>query len=182
MSYYWDVCDKTIKLKSKSKQFKSNFHKEFANCQLIKISIENPSINNVDEIFYAYVIEHIKNYEYYLTKCEFILIFIDNQFCPYVTSELYSNKTMCYRYNFLENVFNDFKDKGYKFNHIAEMNIITIASKLDMSYDFYIKHNVHAVERKLILMINKDKTLVNKLNRNWTHHLIRNYSHVPFNN
>ena len=71
---------------------------------------------------------------------------------------------------------------SYNLNHIAEMNIITIANKMDMSYDFYIKHNMDAVERKLILMINKDKTLISKLSRNWRHQLFKNYSHVPFNN
>ena len=49
---------------------------------------------------------------------------------------------MCYRYKLLENVINDFKNKGYNFNHIAEMNFITIANKGDMSYDFFIKHNM----------------------------------------
>ena len=52
-------------------------------------------------------------------KCEFILVFNDNQFCQYVTSELYSNKTKCSWYNFLENVISDFKDEGYKFNDIV---------------------------------------------------------------
>ena len=40
------------------------------------------------------------------------------------------------------------------------MKIITISNKMDMSYDFYIKHNAHAVERKLIKMINKEETLL----------------------
>ena len=38
------------------------------------------------------------------------------------------------------------------------MHIITIAKKMDMSYDFYIKHNMHnmhSVEWKLNAMINK---------------------------
>ena len=72
-------------------------------------------------------------------KFEFILVFNDNQYCPYVTSELYSNKRMCYWYKFLENVIGDFKNKGYNFNHRAEMNIITIANTMDMLYLFYIK-------------------------------------------
>ena len=38
-----------------------------------------------------------------------------------------------------------------------------------MSYDFYIKHNMHAVEWKLIAMINKNKKLINKFDRNWRH-------------
>ena len=35
------------------------------------------------------------------------------------------------------------------------MNIITIANKLDISYDFYIRRNMHAVEWKLNAMIYK---------------------------
>ena len=79
-------------------------------------------------------------------KCEFKLVFNDNKFCPYVTYQLYSIKTMSFCYKFLENVTNDFEDKGYNFNHLAEMNIITIGIKLDMSNDFYIKRKMHAVD------------------------------------
>ena len=61
--------------------------------------------------------------------------------------------------NFSE-VIDDFKIKVYTFNHIAETNIITIANKLDMSYDFYIKHNMHTVERKINTVINKNKNLI----------------------
>ena len=55
---------------------------------------------------------------------------------------------MAFWRNFLKNVIREFKDKGCNFNHIEEMNIITIGIKMDMSYDLYIKHNMHAVERK----------------------------------
>ena len=61
-------------------------------------------------------------------------------------SKLSDYKAVCFWRNFPEKVINDFKNKGYNFNHNTEMNIITIAKKLDMSYDFYIKHNMHAVE------------------------------------
>ena len=47
------------------------------------------------------------------------------------------------------------------------MNIITISNKMVMCYDFYFKHNMHAVEWKLNAMINKDKNLFNKFDRNW---------------
>ena len=62
------------------------------------------------------------------------------------------------------------------------MNIITMANKMDMSYDFYIKHNRHAVQWKLITMINKNETLINKINRNWRHPLARKFIHVPILN
>ena len=47
---------------------------------------------------------------------------------------------------FLENVIDVHANAGYFFNKIAEMQIITVADNLDMSYDFYTKHNMHAVE------------------------------------
>ena len=75
---------------------------------------------------------------------------------------------------FLKKVIDHFRDKGHNFNHIAEIRI-TIANKMDMSYDFYIKHNMHAVEWKLIAMISKDKKSIRKLDRNWRHPLNRKF-------
>ena len=74
---------------------------------------------------------------------------------------------MCSWHKFLVEVTDDFKNEGYQLNHIAEMNNITIANKLDMSYGFYIRHNMHAVERKLNALINENKNLINKLDRIW---------------
>ena len=51
-----------------------------------------------------------------------------------------------------------------------------------MSYDFYIRHNMHAVEWKLIAMINRNERLINKLNRIWRHPLIKKVEHVPISN
>ena len=33
---------------------------------------------------------------------------------------------------FFKNVIDDFKNKGYNLNHFEEMNIITLANKMDM--------------------------------------------------
>ena len=70
---------------------------------------------------------------------------------------------------FLEKVIDEFKDKGYSFYHIAEMQIITIAHKKYMTNDFYIKPNMCSVEWKLNDKINKNKSLINKVDRNWRH-------------
>ena len=48
-----------------------------------------------------------------------------------------------------------------------------------MSYDFYIKYNVHAVEWRMNAMINKTENLINKLDRSKSQPLIRKVSHVP---
>ena len=64
-------------------------------------------------------------------------------------------------------MIDDFTEKGYTFSHVAEMHIITIADKKNMSYVFYMKHNMHAVEWRLNAIINKSKSLINKFPRNW---------------
>ena len=95
-------------------------------------------------------------------KSEYILVFHKYQFWLYVTFKFSDKKTMIPWKNFLKKVVDDFKDEGYKFNHIAEIHINTIANKMDMSYDFFFKHNMQAVEWKLNAMINENKSLINK--------------------
>ena len=96
-------------------------------------------------------------------------MFIDYECSPYVTSKLPDNKTMILWKNFLEKVIDSFKDKGCTFNHIAEMHNITIFNKLDLSYDFNIKQKLCALEWKVNAMFNKNKSLINKFDRNWKH-------------
>ena len=55
------------------------------------------------------------------------------------------------------------------------MHIKTIAKKLDMTFDFYVKNNMSALEWKLNAMINKNKSLINKFIRNWRHPLNRKF-------
>ena len=141
----------------------------------MELTIETPDINNVDEVFHAYIIQHNKEYEYYFTKCQFILVFNDNQYSTYVKPNLFDDKTLISWQNFLEKVIDDFKNKGYNFNQIEEMNSITIACKMNMSYDFYIKHIMHAVEWKLNAMINKNKKLINFFNRIFRHPFYRKF-------
>ena len=55
------------------------------------------------------------------------------------------------------------------------MNIIIVCNKEDMTYDFYVKYIMHAVEWKLNQLINKDKNLMNKLPATLVHPLSRKY-------
>ena len=77
-----------------------------------------------------YIIEHNKEFDSYLKKCEFILVFNDYQFRPHVTCKYSDKKTMIPWKIFLMEVIDDFKDKGYNFSHIAEMHIITIMKSI----------------------------------------------------
>ena len=55
------------------------------------------------------------------------------------------------------------------------MNVITMVDKRDRTYDFYIKHNMHAVERKGNGMPDKGDTLINKFDQKWRHPLNRKF-------
>ena len=59
---------------------------------------------------------------------------------------------------FLENAINFLLIKDISFDHIAKMNINTIANKMDLAYDFYNKHNMCAVDWKL-KALNKKNTI-----------------------
>ena len=58
----------------------------------MELTIENPDINNVDEVFYAYIIQHNEELDYYPNKCHFNKIFNDNQSSTYVKSNLFDKK------------------------------------------------------------------------------------------
>ena len=49
------------------------------------------------------------------------------------------------------------------------MDIITLAHKRDMNYDFYLKHNMSALEWRINQLINKEKNLINKFPCGWRH-------------
>ena len=101
MDYYCEVCDKFVKPTSKYKPFKSNVHKEFNKGEYMELILENPDINNVNDVLYAYIIQHNKEYEYYHIKCNFILVFNVNQFSEKVTSNFFDSETMNSWQNFL---------------------------------------------------------------------------------
>ena len=71
---------------------------------------------------------------------------------------------MCFWQKFLENAIDDLKNKGYNFNHLAEINIITIVNKMDMSHDFYITHKMCSLYWKLNKKLSKNPKLTNNLN------------------
>ena len=173
MDFLCEVCYNYINNKSKYMRVKSKSHKNFGKCEHIVLFMKNIDVKNVDEAFYLHIIEHNKKFDYYLVKCQFILVFLNYEYSPYIMSKLSNNKTMKSWKKFLGKVIEDFKDKGYNFNQIPEMHIVTIANKLDMTYDFYVKHIICAFEWKVKAMINKRKTLINKLNHNRRHPLNR---------
>ena len=82
MDYYCDLCDIFIRPKSKYKHSKSTSHKEFDNCNHIKLTKASININDVYQPFYEYIMEQNTKFDYYLVKSEFKLVFNDLEYCP----------------------------------------------------------------------------------------------------
>ena len=146
MNYYCEICLKCIKKKNKTSQLKSKCHKEFEKYKHIILSLKNVDIKDVDEIIYLYMKDHNKKFNDYLIKGEFKLVFKDKHDCKNETTGVTDNKTFISRSNFLREAFTDLKEEGYDFSHIAEMDIKKLAHKRDLTYEFYLKHNVPAFE------------------------------------
>ena len=97
-------------------------------------------------------------------------------------TDMINNTTIISWSNYLRDAIDSLKKEGYHLNHIAEMDVITLAQKRDMTYDFYLKHNMSSFEWKLNAMINKDKNLINKLPKNWSHPVNTKFNKYRNNN
>ena len=163
MRYHCNICLLDIKKKSKHSHLKSKGHKEFEKYKHIILSFKNVDIKDVDEILYLYVKDYNKKYIHYFLKGQFKLVF-NNQDCKYLMADMINNTTNVSWSKYIREAI-----EGCDFSHIAEMDIITLAHKRDMTYDFYLKHNMPAFEWKLKSKINKDKNLINNFPKDWRH-------------
>ena len=168
MRYYRNICLLDIKKKSKYSHIKSKPHKEFERYKHIIASFKNVNIKDVHEILFLYVKDYNKKFTQYFSKGQFKLDF-NNHDCKYLMTDMIHNATNVSWSNYLRDVISNLKEEGYDFSHITEMDTITLAHKRDMTYDHYLKHNISAFEWKLHAMINKDKNLIKKFQKNWRH-------------
>ena len=167
MRNYCEICLKDVKQKNESSHIKSNSHKEFEKYKHKLLSMKNVDIKDVDGLLYFYMKDHNSKFNHYLLKGQFEIVFNINQDCKYLMTDMINNTTNLSWSNRFREATDILKAEGYYFSHIAEIDIITLAKKRDMTYDFYLKHNMPAIEWKLNAMINKDKTLINHFPQNW---------------
>ena len=130
------------------------------------MSLKNVDIKDVDEILYFYLKDHNKKFNHYLLKGEFKLVFNNNQDCKHLITCMNNITTIVSWSDFLREAIDSLKEERYDFIYIAEMDIIPLAQKRDLTYDFYLKHNMTPFEWKREAMIDKDKNLTNKLPQN----------------
>ena len=158
MHFYCNICDKEVKTDLKR-------HRVCGKLGQTQ-TINNPKLSDLNRIFYDYVLNHYKKYEFYTNEVVF-----KNEF---ETIEFYYDNTPT---NDIE-----FYIKHPNFSHISGMIFKTISDKRNMTYEYYIKQPKHMAEHKLNMINAKKPHLINTLDRRIYHPLIRKYFHIPFSN
>ena len=153
---------------------------QYEKCFRINHTIKNPNFFDVDKISNDYTTNHNKKFELFLVGVDFKLYF--DWFIPNIQSYFHFNFSIFNLKQYLLYWINHFLERVDKFSHIIEMNNKTISDKINISYKYYMKQPKRMVETKLNQILASKPDLINHLNRNISHSLIRKSSHIPFNN
>ena len=128
MDPYCDVCDKTIKSRSKNKPSKALTHEIMKNLikkiTILKIQISLTYIMYLSKISPT----KIRKFEFYLNRVVFELGF-DNDLDAHIKSDFHYNISPIELKRYLLYWLDSFILSGYKISHFSEMNIETILIK-----------------------------------------------------
>ena len=116
---------------------------------------------------------------YFSINCNFKLEF-DNNFILNTETHYIHNVESEKVNSTLSFVIKNHEIMGYKFCCIKQMDISILNDRCNITYKNFIK-TMLMIERGININIAKNPTLINSLDRNKNHPLIRKYSHIPYN-
>ena len=182
MDFFCEVCDRAIiEKESEYKNYIATLRKKNDESLYKKLTINNINLDEVDKMLNDYVTTHNKKFDCYSIYCEFKIEFDNNLRMKIKTDHIHivaSKKIKIYLLYYIDCS----ESRGYKFCNINQMTIKIIGDRCNMKYDHYINLPMNMCARRINLNIAKIPELIKSLNRNKKHPLIRNYSHIPFNN
>ena len=146
-------------------------------CFYTKYTINNVKINEFDKIFNYYISTHNKKFDFYYIDCEFDILFYNNYTANIEINYHYNTDYINIKSYFLFYI-DSCEINGYKFKNINHMIINTISCMCNMNYRYYINQPMSMLERRINFIIARNSQLINCLNRNKNHPLIRKYSHL----
>ena len=175
------LCDRSIiDNEFEYKKYLTSLRKENDKSFFKKYTINNINLDDVNKVLNDYISSHNKNFDFYFINCEFVLEF-DNNYITNIETTYFFNIDIIDINGYLLYDIDCFKLKGYNFYNINQMTINTIFDRCGMTYFNYINSPMPMVERRINFVIAKNPKLINSLDRNTNHPLIRKYSHIPFN-
>ena len=75
--FHCDLCDKSIKIKSRKKHLNSQYHKSLTKSIICKYTVKKPSFLNIEDILGSFVNNYNKKFEFDLIFCKWKLHFSD---------------------------------------------------------------------------------------------------------
>ena len=135
----------------------------------------------MNKIFNYYITTHNKNFDFYYINCEFEIQFNNNHIEKFEINYHHNTDYTNIKISLLFYI-HSCESRGFKFTCINHMVINTISCLHNITYENYINYPMSMVERRINFIIAKNPKLINSLDRNKNHPLIRKYSHIPFNN
>ena len=146
-------------------------------CFYTKYIINNVKINEFDKIFIYHITTHNKKFDFYYIDCEFEILF-DNNYTANIEINYHYNTDYINIKSFLLFYIDSCEINGYKFKNINHMTINVISCMCNMTYKHYINQPMSMLERRINFLIARNPKLINSLDRNKNHPLIRKYSHI----
>ena len=137
-------------------------------------------MDEVNKSLNDYISTHNKIFEFYVNNCEFVIEVDINLIANIKTNCFYKTDIINIKKYLLYDI-DCFKSRVYVFYNINQMTININNDSCNMTYKRYINQPMHLCERKINLNIAKNPRLINSLDRNRNHPLIRKYLHTPFN-
>ena len=148
--------------------------------EIKKYTINTIEMGKVDEILNNYITIYNKDYDICFINCKFKLEF-DNNFILNIDTHYIHNVESEKINSILSFVIKNHEFMGYKFCCIKQMDILILIDRCNIRYEEYINNPMPMVERGINFIITKNPSLINVLDRNKKHPLIRKNSHIPFN-
>ena len=174
--FHCELCDKSIKIRSKKRHLNSQYHQSLNKSITCKYIVENPSFLHMEDILKNYVDNYNKKIILYIIICKWKLHFSDTLIN--IKSDRLSNihpdgwnlrRTLISKLEYLE-------DDGHKFSHISEMNIEFISSLRNMTYEHYLRIPKSMLEWTLIRKLATNPKLIKAFSINTYHPLIQKYT------
>ena len=176
--FHCELCNKSIKLRSKKKHLNSRYHKSLSESIISKYSVENPSFLHMEDILKKYVDDYNKKFVLYIIICKWKLHFSDT-IINVKSNRLYNIHRPGWELRpYLISKIEYMENYGHKFSHISEMNIEFISSLRNMTYEHYIKIPKSMLEWTMIKKLATNLQLIKAFNINSYHPLIRKYRHI----
>ena len=137
------------------------------------------NIDDIDHIFEKYIDIHNQKFVFYYINCQFVIQFKNNIFATIqINNHLNTDYINIKSYLLF---YIDCCENGYFiFDNIFNMEINTISCRCNKIYKYYLNNLMSMLERRINFIISRNPYLINCLNRNKNHPLIRKCSHIPF--